>query len=129
MDLTFERDQLALLLGSDADVIEKLAARFHAGVDALATARRGVVARYQAVQQRLDDLVLRYNEAADDERPSLLAQLDQLLEQFTERADLLGQVERPLADLAHGLQQVRERAQQKLLGEARRLSMAGSAPA
>lgn len=122
VDLTFERDQLALLLGSDADAIEMLAARFHAGVEALESARRGVVARYQAVQQRLDDLVLHYNQAADDERPSLLTQLDRLLEQFTERADLLGQVERPLADLAHNLQQLRERAQQKLLGEARRLS-------
>jgi hypothetical protein len=123
VDLTFERDQLAQLLESDADAIERLAARFHAGVGALEAARVSVVARYQAVQQGLDDLVLRYNQAADDERPSLLTQLDRLLEQIAERADLLGQVERPLADLAHSLQQLRERAQQKLLGEAQRLSV------
>ncbi len=123
VDRTFERDQLAQLLSSDADAIERLAATFHAGVDALDAARRSVSARYQAVLQRLDDVVLRYNQASDDERPSLLTQLDRLLEQFTERADLLGQVERPLADLAHSLQELRERAQQKLLGEAQRLSV------
>ncbi|MBK8592730.1 MAG: hypothetical protein IPN77_27175 [Sandaracinaceae bacterium] len=128
VDLTFERDQLAHLLGSDADAIERLAARFQAGVGALEAARRSVVARYQAVQQRLDDLVLLYNQATDDERPSLLTQLDRLLEQVAERTHLLGQVERPLADLAHGLQQLREHAQQKLLGEAQRRTGVGAGP-
>jgi hypothetical protein len=121
-DVTFERDELARLLDHDARAIETIAARFQAGVGSLEAARRGVEARYQAVQQRLDDVVQRYNRAAEDERPTLLAQLDRLLEQIAERADLLGQVERPLADLAHSLHRLREAAQQKLLTEAKRLS-------
>ena len=84
-------------------------------------ARRGVEGRYEAVQQRLDELVQRYNHAPETERPSLLTQLDRLLEQTAERALLLGQVERPLADLAHSLHRLREHAQQKLRFEAERL--------
>ena len=128
-DVTFERHELAQLLESEARAIEGIATRFHAQVGTLEAARHGVEARYQAVQQRLDDVVQRYNQAAAEERPTLLSQLDRLLEQVAEKADLLGQVERPLADLAHSLQRLREGAQQKLLSEAKRLSTGGPAAA
>ncbi|MEZ4329786.1 MAG: hypothetical protein R3B40_31430 [Polyangiales bacterium] len=120
-DVTFERDELQRLLAEEADTIEAIAARFQAGVGPMEAARRGVEGRYEAVQQRLDELVQRYNHAPETERPSLLTQLDRLLEQTAERALLLGQVERPLADLAHSLHRLREHAQQKLRFEAERL--------
>jgi hypothetical protein len=86
-----------------ADRVEQLARRREERAEMLAEARERMAQSLEPLMTRIDAVVRRFNEAAAEQRPAILAELRRELRANRTLRRELTRLERPVAELTYGM--------------------------
>jgi hypothetical protein len=86
-----------------AERVEQLARRREERAEMLAEAREGIARSLEPLMTRIDAVVRRFNEAAAEQRPALLAELRRELRANRMLRRELVRLERPVAEITYAM--------------------------
>jgi hypothetical protein len=112
---SFTAAELADRLAGVVEEAEALVARLHERASGLADARRLVQTQAEALRARIEAIVAAFNEASEQGRAAVLAQLRGELRKDGALRRQLARIERPLSDVAFALTRLLESAREGLI--------------